>query len=194
MAIIITAAYNKFEDSLVNLVAQRLTSSQLEKLNELAGINNVSTKKMQRPQITLIKQINQSLRPSDVQENLSTFNVFKDYFHEFEDVIDALALSDQATEYFATWVKKSTTSQLNSLSDKNKVCLYLLCYIKQQFYHRHDIMVDIFLKSTHAAVNSAKNKLHILEKENRAERNKAIRKLSSANKGSRELIEKITEV
>ena len=83
--------------------------------------------------------------------------------------------------------------QLSSFADRNKLYLYLLCYIKHQFYHRHDVMIDIFLKSTHAAVNSAKKQLNRFEKENRAERNKAIKKLSSANKGSRELIEKITE-
>ena len=86
------------------------------------------------------------------------------------------------------------SSDLNSFSNRNKLYLHLLCYIKHQFYYRHDVLVDIFLKSTHTAVNSAKNKLHDFEKENRSERNKAIRNLSSTNKESRELIEKITKV
>ena len=194
MAIIITAAYNKFENDLSNALAKQLTKDQLNKLNEFAGVDNDENKKrMHWPQITLIKQINQSLRPLDVQANVEAFNVFKEYFSTFKNVIDTLGLTDQATEYFATLVQKSTTYQLSSFTDKNKLYLYLLCYIKHQFYHRHDVMIDIFLKSTHAAVNSAKKQLNRFEKENRAERNKAIKKLSSANKGSRELIEKITE-
>ena len=195
MSVIITDGYNHFENSLINILAKHLKKSQIKKLNGLVGIGQETNKKrMSRPQITLIKNINQSLKPMDIQENIETFTIFKEYFHEFKEVIDILKLSDQATEYFATWVQKAKTSQLNSFSDKNKLYLHLLCYIKHQFYHRHDVLVDIFLKSTHTAVNYAKNKLHDIEKENRSERNKAIKNLSYTNKESRELIEKITEV
>ena len=195
MSIIITDAYNYFENSLVNILAKNLTNQQIKKLDELAGIGQeINKNRMSRPQITLIKNINQSLKPMDIQENIETFSIFKEYFHELKEVIDVLQLSDQATEYFATWVQKAKTSQLNSFSNRNKLYLHLLCYIKHQFYYRHDVLVDIFLKSTHTAVNSAKNKLHDFEKENRSERNKAIRNLSSNNKESRELIEKITKV
>jgi len=148
---------------------------------------------MQRSSITLIKNINQSLRPSDIQENVESFKTFKEYFYEFKDIIDELNLSDPATEYFSTWVQKSTTFQLNQFADKNKLFLHLLCYIKHQFYIRHDVLIDIFLKSVRSAINSANKKLNRVEKENRQERNKAIKKLSASNKNSRELIEKITD-
>ncbi len=194
MSIIITDAYNRFENGLVNILANQLKKSQIKKLNELIGVGATENKnRMSRPPITMIKNINQGLRPMDIQENIEIFNLFKAYFHEFKGVIDTLQLSDQAAEYFATWVQKAKTSQLNSFSDKNKLYLYLLCYIKHQFYYRHDVLVDIFLKSTQTAVNFAKNKLRDFEKENRSERNKAIKKLSATNKESRELIEKITE-
>lgn len=194
MSVIITDAYNRFENDLVNILAKQLKNPHIEKLNELVGVEKTTNKsRMSRPPITLIKSINQGLRPMDIQENIDAFNIFKSYFHEFKEIIDTLQLSDQATEYFATWVQKAKTSQLNSFSDKNKLYLYLLCYIKHQFYYRHDVLVDIFLKSTQAAVNFAKNKLHDFEKENRSERNKAIKNLSATSKGSRELIENITE-
>ena len=195
MSVIITDAYNRFENGLVNILAKQLKKPQIKKLNELVGVEKTTNKsRMSRPPITLIRNINQCLRPMDIQENIDVFNTFKLYFHEFKGVIDTLQLSDQATEYFATWVQKAKTSQLSSFSDKNKLYLYLLCYIKHQFYYRHDVLVDIFLKSTQSAVNFAKNKLHDFEKQNRSERNKAIKNLSSTNKEARELIEKITEI
>lgn len=194
MSVIITDAYNRFESGLIKILVKQLKKPQIKKLNDLAGARKETEKsRMSRPQITLIKNINQGLRPMDIQDNIDAFNIFKEYFNEFKEVIDALKLSDQATEYFATWVQKAKTSQLNSFSDKNKLYLYLLCYIKHQFYYRHDVLVGIFLKSTQSAVNFAKNKLRDFEKENRSERNKAIKKLSSKSKESRELIEKITE-
>lgn len=68
--------------------------------------------------------------------------IFKDYFFEFRSIIDELSMADHATEYFATWVQKSTAFQLNQFSNKNKLYLHLLCYIKHQFYFRHDILIN----------------------------------------------------
>lgn len=196
LAIIITNSYNEFEQGLINILAEKLTTYHREKLDGIVKINSeaAKTKRLQRPTITLIKQINQSLKPSYIQENVKAFKVFKEYFFEFKPIIDELHLPDQATEYFATWVQKSTAFQLNQFPNRNKLYLYLLCYIKHQFYLRHDVLVDIFLKSVRSAINGANKRLNTLEKETRSERHKAIRKLSSSNKSSRELIEQITKI
>ena len=190
----ITRAYNRFEQELIDIIANKLTPYYREKLDQLVDIDPKNKKRWQYPQITLIKQVNQSLQPSDIQENIEAFKTFKDYFNEFKPLLNELQLSDTATEYFATWVQKATAFQLNQFPNKNKLYLHLLCYIKHQFYRRHDVLVDIFLKSVQASVNAANAQLNQLEKNNRSERNKAIRKLSAANKNSRELIEKITEI
>jgi hypothetical protein len=195
MALIITDSYNQFESSLVDILSKKLTSSHREKLDKMVADTKGNIKnKFQRPAITIIKKINQSLRPADIQENINTFKIFKDYFFEFKSIIDELRMADHATEYFATWVQKSTAFQLSQFTNKNKLYLHLLGYIKHQFYFRHDILIDIFLKSTKSSINSTKNKQEEIEKENRPLRNKAIKNLSANNKNSRVLIEKITEV
>jgi TnpA family transposase len=192
LSTLITDAYNAFEAKLINILESKLTSIYREKLNQL--IYTPNGKSMERPTITLIKQVNQSLNPSDIQENVNVFKEFKNYFYEFQPIINELNLSDQATEYFATWVQKSTAFQLSQFNNKNKVYLYLLCYIKHNFYYRHDILIDIFLKSVGSVSSAAEKKLHQLEKENRTEHNKAIKKLSKTSQDSRELIEQITEI
>lgn len=191
---IITTTYNSFEQGLISLVTKKLTQYHRTKLEQLVSTDVKNKKRLQRSKITLIKQINQSLQPSDIQENVDAFKVFKEYFDTFKPLLDELQLSDTATEYFATWVQKSTAFQLKQFPNRSKLYLYLLCYIKHQFYYRHDVLADIFLKSTQAAINAANTKLNQLEKNNRSERNKAIKKLSASNKDSRELIEKITEI
>jgi TnpA family transposase len=193
LVISIAHGYNHFESQIIHIIAKKLTQYHCEKLNEFTGANN-SQKQMQRSPLTLIKQINQSLQPMDIQENIKAFKAFQSYFNEFKSIINELQLSDSATEYFSTWVQKSTIFQLNQFPNKNKLYLYLLCYIKHQFYFRQDVLVDIFLKSTRASINAANTELNKIEKDNRSERNKAIRKLSAANKDSRELIEKITGI
>jgi len=191
LAILITGAYNQYEDELTAILESKLTLAHRTKLNTL--VNEPNKQLMQRSSITKIKQINQSLRPTDIQANIENFKVLKEYFYEFKSIINDLNLPDQATEYFATWVQKSTTPQLNKFSNKNKLYLYLLSYIKHQFYSRHDVIIDVFLRSVRTAINHANNKLTKIEKENCSERNKAIKKLSENNKSSRVLIEKITE-
>ncbi|MCE3239009.1 MAG: transposase [Gammaproteobacteria bacterium] len=192
LSTLITDAYNAFEAKLINILESKLTQLYREKLNQLVYTPN--GKSMERPTITLIKQVNQSLNPSDIQENVNVFKEFKNYFYEFQPIISELNLSDQATEYFATWVQKSTAFQLSQFNNKNKIYLHLLCYIKHNFYYRHDILIDIFLKSVGSVSSAAEKKLHQLEKENRSEHNKAIKKLSRTSQDSRELIDKITEI
>lgn len=121
-----TQAYNNFELDLLKTIDQSLSSSHQAKLQHMTGLEKQSKNKMQRPPLTLIKHLNQSLRPADIQESIEAFKLFKEPFHEFKFIFQKLNLSDQATEYFATWVQKSTNFQLTQFADKNKVYLYLL--------------------------------------------------------------------
>jgi hypothetical protein len=149
---------------------------------------------MSRPTITLIKKINQSLQPAEISNNVEVFDIIKSYFYQFKDIIAQLNLSNQATEYFAVWVKKATTYQLSNFSDHNKLCLYLLAYIKHQYYLRQDTLVDIFLKSVQASNNKVETKLDQQDKANKAERSKAMAKLSYSHKDLRTLVEALTEI
>ncbi len=188
----ITDAYNHFEQELMNILESKLTQDHREKLDQWAEPDN--KKSMQRPLITLVKQVNQSLKASDIQENVETFKIFRDHFYAFQPIINELKLSDQATEYFATWVQKSKAFQLSQFNNKNKLYMYLLCYIKHNFYYRQDTLIDILLRSVRAVNNAANKKFQQLERENRAKHNRAIKKLSKTSKDSRELIEEITGI
>src|SRR3990167_3764232 len=81
LALMITNSYNQYEDGLINILASKLTQYHRDKLDKIIGSHNSSDKKrMQRPPITLIKQINQSLKPSDIQDNVEAFKLFQEYF------------------------------------------------------------------------------------------------------------------
>lgn len=77
MTLIITDSYNQFESSLVDILSKKLTRSRREKLDKMvSGTKDNIKNKFQRPAITIIKKINQSLRPADIQENINTFKIF----------------------------------------------------------------------------------------------------------------------
>lgn len=189
---LITASYNHLEQNLLNQIDSLLNQQQKDHL--LLLIHSKPKLKMSRPIITLIKKINQSLQPAEISNNVEAFDIIKSYFDQFKDIIAKLNLSNQATEYFAVWVKKATTYQLSNFADKNKLCLYLLAFIKHQYYLRQDGLVDIFLKSVQASTNKVAAKLDKHDKANKVERNKAMTKLSSSHENLRTLVETLTEI
>lgn len=71
----ITNAYNQFEQKIINIITNKLTEYHHEKLNTLTGIS-VNKKQLQRSPLATIKQINQSLRPMDIQETTDVYCIF----------------------------------------------------------------------------------------------------------------------
>ncbi len=194
LSLSITNAYNQYETILLNKISSLLDVEQEKSLLALIRSEFEQKPQMFKPRITSLKKINQSLQPSDIQDNIEAFNVIQDYFNKFKYTIDRLDLSDQATEYFATWVHKATTSQLNSFANKNKSYLYLLAYIKHQYYLRQDTLIDIFLKSVKTVHNAANAQIEKNDKKSKSTRNKSIITLSKSHKSSRLLIDSITKI
>ena len=159
IALLITRAYNKNESIIITQLKTLIDDEQRKLLITLVDVDNKNKKNLSRPPITQLKQINQSLRPSDIQENVKLFILIKSYFDKFQSIYEKLDLSDQATEYFAIWVQKAESFQINSFTNKYKLYLHLLAYIKHQYFVRQDVLVDIFLKSVQTTLNTAKKQL-----------------------------------
>ena len=187
---LIANQYNEVEKKLLTVLVEKLTESQIEMLNAL--VSSDPQKHLSRSKITLIKKINQSLGAHDIKENTDALQLFKSLFSEFKPIIDELDLPDQAVEYFATWVQKSTRFQLQRFPNRNKLYLHLLCYIKHQFYYRQDILIDVFLKSVKSLVNVATHNGDELETKKNKHYQKTMKTLSGSHKNYRELIESIT--
>lgn len=192
VALMITQVYNENERNILTQLKKSLNNKHQKLLSELVSINNKKT--LQRPIITQLKQTNQSLRPIDIQENIKIFTLIKKYFEELQPAYQNLDLSDQATEYFAIWVEKASSSQINSFNNKYKLYLHLLAYIKHQYVTKQDLLIDIFLKSVQSTLNTAKKQLTTHEKITRSNRNESIKQLTKLSKDSRLLIEEINQV
>ena len=187
---IISREYDLFEENLTCILSKRLTKIHMEMLDKMLTSNEETS---QKAPLSLLKQVSHSMKPSDIQQTVVSFQEYKKYFKEFELIINELNLSDQATEYFATWIKKSRRFQVTSLLKTNQYKLYLqlLCYIKHQFYFRHDCLMDIFLISVRVSINAANKRQDESEKVTRSERNHAIRACSTSNKSMRDLLDSI---
>lgn len=102
-----------------------------------------------------IKPINQSLQPKDTKKNVEACHVFADHFTQFETTYGQLNMHEKATEHYATWVQKATITQLKAFPNRYKRYLHVLAFIQHQYSTRQDVLVDILLKTTQTALNTA---------------------------------------
>lgn len=186
LAVCITESYNAFEAKAVHRLSSHLNIQETDLLTELIESSNTS-----RHTVTLLKPINQSLKPMEIAKSVETCNTFADYFFSLEPAIKHLDLTDQATEYFATWVQKAQTFQLRRFANQEKIYLHLLAFIKHQYYMRQDALTHAFLKSVRKSVNLITKRINANEISTRKERNDAIKSLTKASKSARQLVDDI---
>lgn len=178
---IVTNWFNVAESELLDKLDELLLDTQCSNLEELLSPGKKVGSRSQ-PTITGIKKINQSLKPSEIQSNINTTVTFKELFNKHIDVIKHLSLTDLATEYYATWFEKADYQQLTQFPNRNKTYLYLLCFIKHQYYRRQDTLVDILLKSVTSTLHTVKSKLGEQEQATKKERNEALQILNNSHK------------
>ncbi len=190
LSTVITDSFNIAESAVLSNLELTLQDSERTALDALMK----SPDDHWRPLLSEIKQINQSLRAQDIQQNVDACQTLETYFGQFLSVFDALDLDDQATKYYATWVKKAKLSQLKQFPNPQKRYLYLLAFIKHQYFDRQDVLLDIFLKSVRTATNAANKQLNRSDQKMRSERQEAIHAINKSHKNARHLLDEITHI
>lgn len=189
---IITNSFKESERGILAAVEEALEGAHREKLESLL----LPLKRSARATlaITQYKTIDQSLRPQNIAKSTEMMTLFRDHFISLKTVFDGLQLNDKATKYYADWLQKADYQQLTQFSNRHKVYLHLLAFIKHQFYKRQDSLVDTLLKCVTATSHKAKSQLAQHEQSIRAERDNAIQALSQSHKSMSELAKGIIAV
>lgn len=187
---VISDSFNIVEAKLLEDIDAQLQPTERDGLMTLLANPNEHW----RPLLGEIKHVNQSLRVRDIQQNVDANITLARYFHQFQAVLDTLELSDQATEYYATWAQKATLAQLKQFPNPNKRYLHLLAFIKHQYTARQDTLVDIFLKTVRTATNAATKQLHHSDKQTRSERQSAIQSINKSHRSARFLLDEVKRV
>lgn len=147
---IIADSFQHEEQRLVTCVETHLAASNKGEL--LALLQKGSQR---ATLLTEAKSVDQAVTARSLSANAKRLESLRTLYLANTKVFDYLAFSDQALTYYAKWVTKAKTSQLEQFRNDNKTCLYLLAFVKFHFYQRTDHAVSSFLAVVKAAHNKA---------------------------------------
>ena len=189
---IITKSYNYFENKSLSVLSGPQYKKSYENLCDIIYTKE-SLGTYTRSPVTILKNMSHSTRAMNLKNSAEEFLEFKKHFEMFQPLYDALNLSDQTIQYLSSWVQKASSFQLQQMG-KRKAPLYLLGFIKHQFYIRHDLLMDVFLKLTQSLLNRSSNQNTKEEQKTKSERKKTIQDLSKLYRTSEAVIEGVTNL
>jgi TnpA family transposase len=189
LANVITDSFNIVESAWLTQLEQSLSPNNCDALDALLESTEESPALLGE-----IKPINQSLQPKDIKKNVEACRVFADRFTQFETTYGQFKMHEKATEHYATWVQKATITQLKAFPNRYKRYLHLLAFIQHQYSTRQDVLVDILLKTTQTALNTAAKNEDSSDLKKRGEQKDAIRVVTKARRSSQRLIDEIARV
>lgn len=195
LAHIITDAFRKYQKEIIARIEQSLTKENMALLDTLLTVNEAyeTTEKQQlkikRYKITLLKETDQAVRPSRIQENLSHLCELKEYFQQLQPAIEALQISDETIRYYATIATKAQIPQIARRG--NEKYIYLLAFIVHHYYCLQDALVDMLLRAVQTAINKAEDAQKVVLREQHMSRSIAVEKLLTNYLSKGELLAKI---
>ena len=128
---------------MLKTIVNMITPLQKEALDQLTSTAGDS---YQRPLLTRLKIITQSMRPAQIKNGMHNFLIIKKLFKEIKPIVETLALSVEATKYYAQWVIKAKVTQVTDMIDPYKRYLHLVAFIDNCYKIWQDTLVDMLLR------------------------------------------------
>jgi TnpA family transposase len=158
LAALILRAINGQNRTLVTRVEQTLTAETRVLLDTL--LLQETTDEATAPgrtsayRLTLMKKLSQSTKPSKVKKRVVDLALVEELYQTLQPVLEALALNQDAIQYFAQSVIKAKIFQLTRRDEPDRY-LHLVAFIAHQYYRLQDNLVDVLLSSLQSFHNSA---------------------------------------
>lgn len=164
----------------MNLISEQIHRYKSDIHKCLAGILDQQTKTIlddllykkdnRGYSLTLLKNYNQSLRPSNIRTNLDDFNRIKSLYFLIEKSFKALDLNHDGAMYLTRFVERNKTLHLAQRIDDTRY-VSLIAFIAYQYFQGHDILADILLQSVQSVKNTVQEYLKAQRLENYMKQN-----------------------
>lgn len=146
---LISKAFQNFESKTFAHMERCITEHQQQLL--LAILKNPPMGK----KFGELKRIDQSTAQHALRNNAALLSFFRDAHSEIEGILSELNLTDEAIRYLATETVNTGPNKIKRFENPLKKCLYLACFIRDQFYLRQDYAVDAIIKTVRSGVNES---------------------------------------
>lgn len=137
---LIRSGLQKHKATLIQTMAAHLSDSQRQLLDELLVTAEIQTSY----QLTLLKKLSQSTRPSKLKESVADFQRLSQLYFQLEDVLEALQLGRAGVRYLAGSVMRSEIFQLQRREAHDRY-IHLTAFIAHQFFRLQDNLIDALL-------------------------------------------------
>lgn len=172
---IVTDGFRFEETRMIQIIAEHLEPQNKQEILNLLGVGS-----QRATLLSEAKSIDQSVTARSLGKNAKRLDELKRLYRKNYLVFGALDLSDQALTYYSGWIVRAKVSQINQIRDKNKACLYLLAFIKFQYYQRQDHAIESFISLVKKADNRAQKKANELLMEEQAKHAPALSDIVSS--------------
>jgi TnpA family transposase len=170
LATLIIEAIQEHQHGLNQIIKTGLNKNQQELLDALLEkVTGAGSGGKWRYQITLLKKVSQSTRPSKIKANLSDLQNLMGLYLEFKPIVNQLGLSQECLRYYAYSVVKAQVHQI-SRREKQDRYLHLIAFIAYQTLKLQDMLIDVLLLAVQSAINATTNEhkeIYYQERENR---------------------------
>ena len=165
----ITDKFHVFEKTIMQTMINIITPEQQEALNQLILTDGEF---YERALLTRLKTITQSMQPAQIKQGMRNFLIIKKLHKELHPIIEKLALSSEATKYYAQWANKAKITQIAEIVDLQKRNLYLVAFIDHWYRLWQDTFVDMLLKAVQQQLNRAERNVGLMIKKRMPATNK----------------------
>jgi len=148
---IITIALNIHKKNILTKLELFLEDDKLKILDEFLEKEESSKN---RYKIAYFRKLEHSTAKNQMLLSLGKMQTMKSKFNILKEIIDTIGITPKIAQYYAKWVEKGQTSQLNQTNTLNQK-FTLLSFVYYQYLIRNDNLIDRFISTVQTAKNSS---------------------------------------
>ena len=196
---IITKSLNLFENELIGIINNTLTTEQKDMLDDFMDLpvdNSLEISAKNPYLITYLKNVEQSTAPGKIKQSLDDFKQIKELHDNFSDFFKSGLISNELVNYYAIWVLKAEHIQFDAIMNIGSKRLYVTSFITYQYKIRQDYFVDTFLQAVQKYYNDAEKSVveTFMQKDMNYQKQEQVAKIRKIIAGSKEKLNEIREI
>lgn len=147
---IITIALNTQKKDILERLKPLQKDERLKLLDEFLEKDNTSKNKYK---IAYFRKLEHSTAKNQMLLSLGKLDTIKSKFNSLKNIIEDIGINSKIAQYYAKWVEKGQTSQINQTNTLNQK-FTLLSFVYYQYLIRNDNLIDRFIATVQSAKNS----------------------------------------